>query len=349
MKRLVTKKTLLNQIDKFPQAKVVVIGDIMIDHFIWGSVNRISPEAPVPVVRVTRESFHLGGAANVVHNIHTLGGKVYLAGIIGDDEMGKKIINGLRSLKINTQGVILVPGRPTTVKTRIIAHNQQVVRFDREETSSLNSEVQKQIISFCKKVFSEIQAVILSDYDKGLLSSELVEEIIFLGKKNKKIIIVDPKVENINNYKEVTIITPNQKEASEATGIKILTDDDASRAAILLQKKVNCESVLITRGEQGMTLLEKDGSLAHIPTLATEVYDVTGAGDTVVSVLALALANGALPRVAALIANYAAGIVIKKIGTASAEKEELKKAIQKQNYIINGESSARVKKLSQIT
>ncbi|MCX8012151.1 MAG: D-glycero-beta-D-manno-heptose-7-phosphate kinase [Desulfobacterota bacterium] len=349
MKKLITKKALLNQINKFFQARVMVIGDMMVDHFIWGSVNRISPEAPVPVVKVTRESFHLGGAANVVHNIHTLGGKVFLAGIIGDDEMGRKIINELRSLKVSTQGLILVSGRPTTVKTRIIAHNQQVVRFDREETSPLSSEVKNRIISYCKKIFPDVQAVILSDYDKGLLSRDLVEEIIFLGKKEKKIITVDPKVENINNYKEVTIITPNQKEAGEATGIKILTDDDACRAAFLLQKKISCDSVLITRGEQGMTLLEKDRSLAHIPTLATEVYDVTGAGDTVVGALALALATGALPRVAALIANYAAGIVIKKVGTAAVGKEELKKAINKQSYIINGESLEQIRKLSQIT
>jgi rfaE bifunctional protein kinase chain/domain len=338
MEKLTAKKSLLTQIDKFPQAKIMVIGDMMIDHFIWGSVNRISPEAPVPIVKVTKESFHLGGAANVVHNIHTLGGKVYTAGVTGNDEMGRKIVHDLRALGISTKGVILIHKRPTTVKTRIIAHNQQVVRLDREEVSPLNTDVKKRIIAYCKKIFSDIDALILSDYDKGVLSRELVEEIIGLCKKGKKPMIVDPKVEHIDIYKGVTMITPNQKEASDASGVKILTDEDASRAASLLQKKIGCESVLITRGEQGMTLVEKNGSFAHIPTLATEVYDVTGAGDTVVSALTLALATGASKRIAALIANYAAGIVIKKVGTASVEKEELKKAIQKQNFILNGGS-----------
>ena len=338
MKKLTSKKALLTCIDKFPQARIMVIGDIMIDHFIWGSVNRISPEAPVPVVKVTNESFHLGGSANVVHNIHALGGKVYTAGVTGNDEMGRKIAHDLRALGISTGGIIAIHGRPTTVKTRIIAHNQQVVRLDREEVSPLNKDIKKRIIAYCKKILSDIHAVILSDYDKGLLSRELVEEIIALCKKDKKPVIVDPKVEHIDIYKGVTMITPNQKEASEVSGIKILTDEDAFRAASLLQKKIGCESVLITRGEQGMTLVEKNGSFAHIPTLATEVYDVTGAGDTVVSALTLALATGASKRVAALIANYAAEIVIKKVGTASVEKEELKKAIQKQNYILNGGS-----------
>lgn len=338
MKDFASKKTLLTHIDKFSQARIMVIGDIMIDHFIWGNVNRISPEAPVPVVRVTHESFHLGGAANVVHNIHTLGGKVFTAGVIGNDTMGRKIIHDLRSLGISTKGIIPTSKRPTTVKTRIIAHNQQVVRFDREEDTRLNTDIQKRIISYCKKIFSDIHTVILSDYDKGLLSRELVEEIIALCKNDKKPVIVDPKVENMDIYKGVTMITPNQKEAGEASGIKIMTDEDASRAASILQKRIGCDSVLITRGEHGMTLLEKNGSFAHIPTLATEVYDVTGAGDTVVSALTLALTTGASKRIAALIANYAAGVVIKKVGTASVEKEELKKAILKQDYVLNGGS-----------
>ena len=338
MKGFASKKNLLTHIDKFPQARIMVIGDIMIDHFIWGNVNRISPEAPVPVVRVTHESFHLGGAANVVHNIHTLGGKVFTAGIAGNDAMGRKIVHDLRTLGISTAGIIATPKRPTTVKTRIIAHNQQVVRFDREEDTWLNTDIQKRIISYCKRIFSDIHAIILSDYDKGLLSRELVEEVIALCKKGKKPVIVDPKIENMDIYKEVTMVTPNQKEAGEASGIKILTDEDASRAASLIQKRIGCDSVLITRGEHGMTLVEKNGSFAHIPTLVTEVYDVTGAGDTVVSALTLALTTGASKRIAALIANYAAGVVIKKIGTASVEKEELKKAILKQDYILNGGS-----------
>jgi len=335
MKQLTSKKALLAHVDKFPQAKIMVIGDVMIDHFIWGSVNRISPEAPVPVVNVTSESLRLGGAANVVHNIHTLGGKVSVSGIAGNDAMGRKIIHDLRSLSIFTEGVIITNDRPTTVKTRIIAHNQQVVRFDREEVSPLNSDSTKLIIDCLKQNLAKIDAILISDYGKGTISRQLIKEILALSKKEGKLVIVDPKVKNIDAYYGVTMITPNQNEASEALNTKIVTDDDASEAAALLQKKTGCESVLITRGEHGMTLLEKDGCCTHIPTLATEVYDVTGAGDTVVSAFTLALATGASQKTAALIANYAAGIVIKKVGTACVGREEVKKAIQKQNYVIN--------------
>lgn len=335
MKRLTSKKTLRAHVDKFPQAKIMVIGDVMIDHFIWGSVNRISPEAPVPVVNVTSESLLLGGAANVVHNIHTLGGKVYVSGIAGNDAMGRKIIHDLRSLSISTKGIIITDERPTTVKTRIIAHSQQVVRFDREEASPLNSDITKRITNYLKQNLARIDAILISDYGKGTISRQLIESILALSKKEAKLVIVDPKVKNMDAYYGVTMITPNQHEASEALNTRIVTKDDVLGAAALLQKNVGCESVLITRGEHGMALLEKDGSCTHIPASATEVYDVTGAGDTVVSALTLALATGASQKTAALIANYAAGIVVKKVGTACVGKEEVKDAIQKQHRSVN--------------
>jgi D-beta-D-heptose 7-phosphate kinase/D-beta-D-heptose 1-phosphate adenosyltransferase len=313
----------------------MVIGDVMIDHFIWGSVNRISPEAPVPVVNVTSESLLLGGAANVVHNIHTLGGKVYVSGIAGNDEMGRRITHDLQSLGISTEGMIITNERPTTVKTRIIAHSQQVVRFDREEVSPLNSDIVKRIINYLKQHLAEIDAVLVSDYGKGTISRELIRQVLALSKKDGKLVIVDPKVKNMDAYQGVTMITPNQHEAGEALNTKIVTDDDAFGSASLLQRKIDCESVLITRGEHGMALLEKDGCCTHIPALATEVYDVTGAGDTVVSALTLALATGAHQKTAALIANYAAGIVVKKVGTACVGREEVKEAIQKQKHTIN--------------
>jgi len=335
MRKLASKKSLLSQIDKFTQARIMVMGDVMIDHFIWGKVNRVSPEAPVPVVNVTSESLRLGGAANVVHNVRTLGGEVYTSGVAGNDEMGRKIIHDLQALKINTDGIIITSNRPTTVKTRVIAHNQQVVRFDRETNSPLNSDCNQRIINYFKKNLPQFHAVLISDYGKGTISPELMEEIIKLSKNKNIPVIVDPKMKNLAFYKGVTMITPNQSEAGEAIGTKILTDEDSSKAAALLREKIGCESVLITRGEYGMTLLEKNGSYTHIPTLATEVYDVTGAGDTVVSALTLALSTGASYKSSALIANYAAGIVIKKVGTASVSKEELKKTIQKQNDFLN--------------
>jgi D-beta-D-heptose 7-phosphate kinase/D-beta-D-heptose 1-phosphate adenosyltransferase len=335
MKHLPTRKALLDQIDAFPDARVMVIGDVMIDHFIWGGVNRISPEAPVPVVNVTSESLCLGGAANVVHNIRTLGGKVYAVGVAGDDSLGRKIVQDLKALNLSTDGIIIANGRPTTVKTRIIAHSQQVVRFDREEASPLHPDTEEKLTKYIQRMVSKVDAILISDYGKGLISGELMEKLLSLTKAENKPVIVDPKVKNIHLYRGVTIITPNQTEASEAIGVKILTDTDSSRAAELLRERIECDSVLITRGEHGMTLLEKNGACTHIPTLATEVYDVTGAGDTVVSVLALALTTGAALKVAALLANYAAGIVIRKVGTATVDREELKKAIKKQNFIVN--------------
>lgn len=335
MNELPSKKALLRRIDAFPRAQILVVGDLMVDHFIWGNVERISPEAPVPVVSITSESMCLGGAANVAHNIHALGGRVFVAGVAGNDEMGKKIFRELRSLSIGTGGIVTVKDRPTPTKTRIIAHSQQVVRFDRERVGPLDPESSRRIEERLKKNFFKVDAVLVSDYGKGTISRELMESVVRLGKKACKPVIVDPKVKNMEHYRGVSMITPNQHEAGETLRMKVASDEDAAQAAVLLKEKVGCESVLITRGEQGMTLLEKDGSVVHIPTLATEVYDVTGAGDTVASVFTLAITVGASPKISALIANYAAGIVIRKVGTACITREELKKAILKQNYVLN--------------
>ena len=329
-----SKKTLLKTINTFSRSRVAVIGDIMLDHFIRGNVSRISPEAPVPVVSVSAESLRLGGAANVVYNINTLGGTVYASGLVGNDEMGKKIIQKFKSLDLDTQGLIVTTKRPTTVKTRIIAHNQQVVRFDRETVAPLNGKHRQKIVDYLKKRLPDINAVIISDYGKSVVSRELIEKILVLSRDCNIPVLVDPKVKNIDSYHGVSVITPNQNEASEATGITIAGDDDAHKAAARLQKKLDCGTVLITRGEQGMTLLERNGTCTHIPTLATEVYDVTGAGDTVISVLTLSLAAGASLKVSALIANIAAGIVIRKLGTAAVKLNELKQAIQNQTSFI---------------
>lgn len=335
MNGLPSKKALLRRIDAFPRARILVVGDLMVDHFIWGNVERISPEAPVPVVSITSESLCLGGAANVAHNIQALGGVAYVAGVTGGDAMGGMILRELRSLKIGTGGVVTVRDRPTTTKTRIIAHSQQVVRFDRERTGPLDPESSRQIEERLRKSLSKIDAILVSDYGKGTISRALMESVVRLGKKAGTPVIVDPKVKNMEHYRGVTVITPNQHEAGETLRMKVATDEDAGRAAVLLKGKVGCESVLITRGEQGMTLLEKDGLVVHIPTLATEVYDVTGAGDTVASVFTLAITAGASPKISALIANYAAGIVIRKVGTACITREELKNAVLKQNYVLN--------------
>lgn len=336
MKPLASKRKLIKVLDGFSRSRVLVLGDLMIDHFIRGNVTRISPEAPVPVVSITSESLRLGGAANVVHNVRALGGTVYASGVVGDDEMGREVVQRFRDLGVDTEGTIISSKYRTTVKTRVIAHHQQVVRFDREVISPLDSGMNQKVIRYLQKCLPHIDAVVISDYGKSVISQELVEATLALSKANGTPVMVDPKVKNISLYKGVRMITPNQKEAGEAVGISIFDDHDASKAALLLQEKLHCESVLITRGDHGMTLLEPDASCTHIPTLATEVYDVTGAGDTVISVLALALASDASPKVSAFIANFAAGIVVRKLGTAVVEIEELKKTIQRANSIVTG-------------
>ncbi len=335
MNPLATKKSLLNILGKFQHSRIAVIGDIMLDHFIRGNVSRISPEAPVPVVNITAEALRLGGAGNVVYNLNALGSTVYASGVVGSDEMGKKILHQFRSLALDTSGLVVSAERPTTVKTRIIANNQQVVRFDRETISPLNSNHRQKILRYLRRCLPNIDAIIISDYGKNIVSRDLMEKTLTLSRKNSIPVIVDPKVKNIDLYKGVTIITPNQKEASEATGITITSDHDALEAAVRLRERLGCDSVLITRGEHGMTLLDKNGSCTNIPTLATEVYDVTGAGDTVISALTLAFTAGASLTVSALIANIAAGIVIRKLGTAAVRIDELKKAIQRQNNLIS--------------
>nr|MBP7322305.1 D-glycero-beta-D-manno-heptose-7-phosphate kinase [Deltaproteobacteria bacterium] len=323
-----TRKKLINIVDSFSRSRVLVVGDLMIDHFIQGTVSRISPEAPVPVVTMTAETLRLGGAANVVHNVRALGGTVFAAGAIGNDAMGKKILQEFRTLGVNTDGTVKSTAFPTTVKTRIIAHHQQVVRFDRETLRPLPATVRHKLLTYLKHRVPQIDAVIISDYGKTVICQELMKEILTITRAHDVQVIVDPKVKNIALYHGVNMITPNQKEAGESVGLSITTDDDAAHAAQLLQRKLDCDAVLITRGEYGMTLLERNNSCVHIPTLATEVYDVTGAGDTVISALTLALATGASPMVSALIANIAAGIVVRKLGTAVVESEELKRTIQ---------------------
>jgi D-beta-D-heptose 7-phosphate kinase/D-beta-D-heptose 1-phosphate adenosyltransferase len=335
MKRMLSTKKGLEIISKFEKSKILVIGDIMVDQFVWGKVSRISPEAPVPVVNVTSESLLLGGAANVVNNIYSLEGKVLVCGVVGNDEMGNKLIGDLRDMGVDTDGIIVENGRPTTVKTRIIAHSQQVVRYDREDISEITLDSMQKVISYLKKNLNGLNAVIISDYGKGVISGQLIREVLRLVRNNEKIISVDPKVNKFSFYKDVTVITPNNNEASDAAGIEIKDEETLLRVGEILLNKLACKLLLITRGEEGMTLFEDSGDVTHIPTLAKEVYDVTGAGDTVISALTLALTVGASLKEAAVIANYAAGIVVGEIGTAAVTRGKLIEAI-KRNKVIKG-------------
>ena len=316
---------LRSAIDRFQELNVLVIGDIIVDHFIWGSVSRISPEAPVPVVNVTGENLLLGGSANVLHNLYSLGARAAICGIIGRDYMGDHLQRLVSELDSPLSGVIKTADRPTTQKTRIIAQSQQVVRFDREKTRPLSRETLDELNNFIDDEIENFAVIIISDYAKGVINSELMDHLRDrLSKTAKKIpLIVDPKPGHPQYFRNAAIITPNNHEAELMSGMEITDDDSLRRAAAKLQEMLQCEAVLITRGEKGMALQEQDKPLFTIPTVAKEVYDVTGAGDTVIASLALGLAAGLSYAEAAALANFAAGIVVGKVGTATASREEL--------------------------
>ena len=308
--------------------KILVVGDIIVDHFIWGSVNRISPEAPVPVVNVTKEEMLLGGGANVLHNIYSLGGEAVLCGIIGDDEMGGCLQKLLQDLGSSTEG--LVKGkRPTTVKTRVVAQGQQVVRFDREQTGAPAAATIAAMTGFLDRNLADFDAIIISDYYKGVITQPLMEQLLArvaqVEEKNGKIIpvVVDPKPSQPQRFYGASLITPNHMEAEKMSGMRIGSTQELRDAAEVLLETVGCKAVLITRGEAGMALLEKGSELVTISTTAREVFDVTGAGDTVIAALALGLAAKASFGDAAALANIAAGVVVGKVGTATVSPEEL--------------------------
>jgi len=314
-------------INKFDDTHILVIGDMMLDQYIMGTVSRISPEAPVPIVDFSSEIFKPGGAANAISNIRSLGGKVIPVGIIGNDMNGRKLINLLKKNRINTEGIFTIQNRPTIIKTRIIAAQQQIMRIDQENRNNLENKWNQKIFDFINSQIYNVDAILISDYDKGLITDKLIETVVSIARKNNKPIIVDPKVDHFLIYKDITVITPNLKEASIATGINFINEASIVNMGQWLLAKLRCDAVLITRGKDGMSLFEKNGNVAHIPTVARAVFDVTGAGDTVTAVVTLCLATGAGMIESATIANVAAGLVVEKLGTATVTKEELKKRI----------------------
>lgn len=314
-------------IDNFQGKRLIVLGDFMLDEFIWGEVRRISPEAPVPVVEVKRESWEAGGAGNVVSNLMALGGQVIPIGVIGNDTAGEKLRRRFAEQGANPDFLILDEERPTTLKTRIVAHHQQMIRADRETKNPIAEKIEDQLVSAFSEVLKNVDAVIVSDYDKGVLTPRVLEKTLNLARE--KIVCLDPKIKNFSFYHPVTVITPNQMEAERATGIEIVDNDSLNLAARKIHWLLHCPNVLITRGENGMSLFEVEngaGRITHIPTSARDVYDVTGAGDTVIATLALALAAGAEIAEAANIANHAAGLVVGKVGTATVSRIELLRA-----------------------
>jgi D-glycero-beta-D-manno-heptose-7-phosphate kinase len=311
-------------ISRMPKARILVIGDIMLDRFIWGTVSRISPEAPVPVVWARSESFMPGGASNVANNICALGAAAYICGVIGDDEAGRILVAEFSKNGIKADGVVLDKNRPTIHKTRIIAHHQQVVRIDKESDRTFDKSVIDSIIYYAVSVIDDIDAIIIEDYGKGLITPRLIKRLALLARRYKKIITVDPKEEHFRLYTGVTSITPNRKEAEEASGLKIKDNRLLQKAGRRLLGQLKSASVLITLGEDGMALFQKGKACVYIPTVAQEVYDVSGAGDTVIGVFTLALTAGAAIDEAAYIANAAAGVVVGKVGIGVWNAEELK-------------------------
>ena len=334
MKNIISNKRALEIIENFSHSRVLVIGDIMADHFIWGSVARISPEAPVPVVEVKRESFMLGGSANVFNNILSVGGEVKLSGVIGDDTTGRRLLDYLRGLSLDTKGIIVEKDRPTTLKTRIVAHGQQVVRFDREDRRVIGSKTIQAIVSYVKSLRDDLGALVISDYNKGVVIRPFLDAVRKVIADRPIVTCVDPKQRDFSIYNGFDLITPNHQEAGLAAAEDVQNAEDCTRIGIKLLKQYDFKALLMTRGEEGISLFEKtsvrkDKEIRHteFPTQAREVFDVTGAGDTVIGILALSLAAGASFREAAYLANHAAGIVVGKVGTSTVSQEELKRAL----------------------
>ena len=315
-------------IDRFPETNILVIGDIIMDEYIWGDVSRISPEAPVPVVAVKKETKMLGGAANVINNIYSLGGRSILCGVVGEDQTGVEIVERLKNLGQTTDGIISERDRRTSIKTRVVAHHQQVVRFDRESKKGISPDSIKKLLAFINEMKGTIDAVIVADYGKGVISGEMMKGLRELIENSDIILSVDPKTENFEYYNSIDLITPNHHEAGAFCRIEIENQETLIQAGRQIIEALNCRSVLITQGKDGMTLFEKGGEISHIPTVARQVFDVTGAGDTVISTLCLGLASGMDLKSAAVISNFAAGIVVGEVGTSTVSSKELKKAIQ---------------------
>ncbi len=302
---------------------VGVVGDVMLDRFVWGKVTRISPEAPVPVVEIEREDYHLGGAANVARNLASLGANPLLLGILGEDEAGETLRRAFGERGLSAEALLSDSSRRTTVKTRIIAQGQQVVRADWESTEDIAGEVESKSLRLVEEVVARSQALVFSDYSKGALTPKVIERAIAAAKARGIPILVDPKLRRHRLYRGVTLVTPNMNETERFTGMSVRSKEDLEQAAGKLLSDLDCDAVLVTRGEEGMSLFERGRKPLHIPTAAQEVFDVSGAGDTVIATAALALACGTSLLRAAVLSNRAAGIVVGKLGTATVTPEEL--------------------------
>ncbi|TAK33653.1 MAG: D-glycero-beta-D-manno-heptose-7-phosphate kinase [Chloroflexota bacterium] len=318
---------LSNMLSLFTNRRVLVVGDLMLDEWIWGNVSRISPEAPIPVVQVQSISRTPGGACNVAANIASLSGQAILLGVIGQDEAGEHLREELEKLNIDATDLFVDPQRPTTLKTRIVAHSQQVVRADRESRLPISTELAKCLAARLNDRIDGVEAVLISDYGKGVTTPPLVQQIIRAATERGKPVIIDPKGFSYAKYRGSTVITPNKLEVAQAVGVELTDQDSVLRAGKTLLRDLACRVALITRGEEGMSLIQDSGEVWHFPANARQVYDVTGAGDTVVASFALALASGGNYVQSAYVANHAAGVVVAKVGTATVSLDELRRSM----------------------
>ena len=326
----IPNKKLLSLKKKFLNKRIAVIGDMMLDGYYWGDVKRISPEAPVPVLEVENEFFRFGGAANVALNIIKLGGIPFPIGIIGNDNNGSIFSSLLYETGINNNGIVIDDSRPTTTKTRVIADSQHVVRIDKESKQYINREIQNKIFKLIEEHITELDGIILQDYNKGILTPSIIEKTIKLANKNHVLITVDPKFNNFFSYKNVTVFKPNRKEAGDILGMKIKTDSEISSVGKKLLEKLNSKYVLLTLGEGGIAIFERGKKEQRLPTKARKVADVSGAGDTVISTLTMALSAGADIMQASYLANYAGGLVCEEVGIIPIELDKLFNTVLKE-------------------
>jgi D-beta-D-heptose 7-phosphate kinase/D-beta-D-heptose 1-phosphate adenosyltransferase len=314
---------------KFGKCKLLVIGDLMIDEYLWGGVERISAEAPVQIVSVTHEEDNLGGSGNVVSNLVALGAQVSAAGVVGTGADGNLVLEKFKKLGVDTRGVIQDPGRPTTRKTRVIAGHQHVLRIDRETKKDISPPVLKALVQRSNEIIPEVDVVLVSDYGKGVITKSLLKQLIATAKAHGKVIIADPKGLDFTKYSGVNILTPNKKEAGLAQGIEIIDESTLLEVGAGILEKTGIDKVLITLGKDGMVLIENDKPPYKIKAEARQVYDVSGAGDTVIASVGLGLASGLPLEEAVTLANTAAGLVVGKVGTATITQTELTTAFTK--------------------
>lgn len=324
---------LLSIIENFSDIKVLVVGDIMLDRYWWGSVTRISPEAPVPVVNLEKTSLVAGGAANVAANIAGLGAKPYLIGVTGTDEEAGLVLKILESINVSHDYLLAAENRPTTIKTRIVAHNQHVVRIDQENSKPLDISSETILISAFEKLISEVSVIVVSDYAKGVVTENLVSRLISKAVELNKPVLIDPKGREYKKYRGATLLTPNRQEAATACNLDFNGQKLVEEAGNSLLENLEIEAVLITQGENGMTLFQRDRTSRHFDALARKVYDVTGAGDTVIASLGAAVGAGADLAEAAEIANIAAGLVVEEIGTTAINLKKLTEAVSEINLM----------------